>query len=71
MYAACKANLKKGNEKDMNHLGIDVAGKRKYVEQLLKMTKERYWMNSFLVTKEMEYIAYFQEYNLMENALPF
>ncbi len=28
MYAACKANLKKGNEKDMNHLGIDV-GKRK------------------------------------------
>jgi transposase len=30
----------------MNHLGIDV-GKRKCVEQLLKMTKERYWMNSF------------------------
>src|SRR5690348_5406037 len=29
MYAACKANLKKGNEKDMNHLGIDVRGKRK------------------------------------------
>ncbi len=28
MYAACKANYKKGNEKDMNHLEIDV-GKRK------------------------------------------
>ena len=32
---------KKGNEKDMNHLGIDVAGKRKYVvEQRLRITKE-------------------------------
>jgi hypothetical protein len=30
MYAAYKVNLKKGNEKDMNHLGIDVLGKRKY-----------------------------------------
>ncbi len=29
MYADCKANLKKGDEKDMNHLGIDVVGKRK------------------------------------------
>ena len=54
----------------MNHLGIDV-GKRKCVEQLLKMTNERYWMNSFFVTKEMEYITCFQEYNLMENVLPF
>ena len=33
----------------MNHLGIDIVGKRKYVEQQLKMTKERYWMNSSLV----------------------
>ena len=42
---------------------------RENVEQHLKMTKERYWMNSFLVMKEMEYIACFQEYNLMENVL--
>ena len=29
MYTAYKANLKKGNEIDMNHLGMDVTGKRK------------------------------------------
>jgi hypothetical protein len=28
MYAACKANSKKANEKDMNNLGMDI-GKRK------------------------------------------
>jgi hypothetical protein len=56
--------------KDMNHLGIDV-GKRKCRAALKKMTKERFWMNSFLATKEMEYTTCFQEYNHMENALPF
>ena len=53
----------------MNHLGIDVVGKRKYVEQQLKMTKERYWMNSSLVMIKMVYTIYSQEYNHMENVL--
>ncbi len=52
----------------MNHLGIDV-GKRKCVEQHLKMTKERYLMNSSLVMIEMGYTIYFQEYNHVENVL--
>ena len=53
----------------MNNLGIDV-GKRKCVEQILKMTKERFWMNSSLVMMEMGYTTCFQEYNHMENVLP-
>ena len=53
----------------MNHLGKDVVRKRKYVEQCLKMTKKRYWMNSSLVMMDMEYTIYFQEYNLAENVL--
>ena len=69
VYTTCQANTKKGNEKDMNHLGIDVAGKKKIVEQQLKMTKERYWMNSSLVMMEMAYTTCFQEYNHMENVL--
>ena len=52
----------------MNHLGIDDR-KEKSVEQHLKMTKERYWMNSSLVMIEMEYTIYSQEYNHMENVL--
>ena len=63
-----KPTQKKGNEKDMNNLGIDI-GKRKYVEQRLKMAKERYLMNSSLVMIEMEYAFCFQEYNLMENRI--
>jgi hypothetical protein len=39
MYATCKANLKKGNEKDMNNLGIDVTGKGKCSRAALKDNK--------------------------------
>ena len=60
MYATCKANLKKGNEKYESSWNR-CSGKRKYVEQLLKMTKERYWMNSSLVMMEMEYAISFQD----------
>lgn len=48
--------------KNMNHLGIDV-GKRKCIEQRLKMTKEMYWMNSSLVMIKMKYTIHSQEYN--------
>ena len=39
------------------------------VEQRLKMTKERYLMNSSLVMIKMGYTIYSQEYNHAENVL--
>ncbi len=53
----------------MNHLGIDVVGKRKQSRAALKDDKEGYLMNSSLVMMEIEYTISSQEYNLMENVL--
>ena len=53
----------------MNHLGIDIVGKRKCSRAALKDDKRRYLMNSSLVMIKMRYTIYSQEYSHAENVL--